>query len=127
MTATTASLDCDVLVVGAGPTRLTLAAQLMARGVRVRIIDEDRGAPRLSRAIGIIPRTLEALDAMGIVDRFLDEGHRVRGLSVYTGNRRLIGIDMAHCGSTYRFVLHLPQQRTEALLRGRVAELGGAV
>jgi len=127
MSTTTFRADCDVLVVGAGPTGLTLAAQLLARGVRTRIIDKDPGTPRLSRAIGIQPCTIEALDMMGIADRFLDAGHRVRGVAVYAGTRRLVGIDMAHSGSAYRFQLHLPQQRTEALLRERVAELGGAV
>ena len=34
---------------------------------------------------------------------------------------------MAHAGSAFRFVLHLPQHRTEALLRARVAELGGRI
>src|SRR3954453_22273610 len=127
MNATTSTSDCDVLVRGAGPTGLPLAAQLLARGIRTRIIDRDPGTPRLSRAIGIAARTLESLDAMGIVDRFLDEGHRTRGISVYRHSRRLLSIDMAYSGSTYRFQLHLPQQRTEALLRERVAELGGAV
>ena len=45
---------------------------------------------------------------MGIADRFLDEGHRVRGISLYARGRRLLGIDMAHNGSAYPFVLHLP-------------------
>ena len=90
MNTTTFRTDCDALVVGAGPTGLTLAAQLLARGVRTRIIDKDPGTPRLSRAIGIQPRTLETLDMMGIVDRFLDAGHRVRGVTVYAGIRRLV-------------------------------------
>jgi len=127
MSATTSRTDCDVLVVGAGPTGLTLAAHLLARGVRTRIVDMDPGLPRLSRAIGIQPRTLETLDMMGIADRFLDAGHRVRALNVYSGGRRRIGIDMAYSGSSYRFMLHLPQHRTEALLRERVGELGGTV
>jgi len=127
MSAITSRTDCDVLVIGAGPTGLTLAAQLVARGVRTRIIDKDPGTAHLSRAIGIAPRTLETLDMMGIADRFLDVGHRVRGVCVYVGGRRLLGVDMAYSGSVYDFLLHLPQERTEALLRARLAELGGAV
>ncbi len=127
MTTNVSTIDCDVLVVGAGPTGLTLAAQLLARGISTRVIDKDPGTPRLSRAIGIAPRTLETLDMMGIADRFLDEGHRVRGIRLYTGGKCLLGIDMAHAGSAYRFVLHLPQHRTESLLRARVAELGGRI
>ena len=62
MSTTTSRTDCDVLVVGAGPTGLTLAAHLPARGVRTRIIDKNPGTPRLSRAIARQPRTLETLD-----------------------------------------------------------------
>jgi 2-polyprenyl-6-methoxyphenol hydroxylase-like FAD-dependent oxidoreductase len=40
---TTTSSDNQVLVVGAGPTGLMLAAQLLARGIRTRIIDKSAG------------------------------------------------------------------------------------
>jgi signal transduction histidine kinase len=49
----------------------------------------------------------------------------VRGVGVYAGRRRLLGIDMAYSGSPFRFQLHLPQHHTETLLRDRVTELGG--
>ena len=104
-----------------------MAAHLLARGIHTRVIDKDPGTPRLSRAIGIAPRTLETLDMMGIADRFLDEGHRVSAISLYTAGKRLLGINMTHSGSAYPFLLHLPQHRTEALLRARVAELGGSI
>ena len=127
MDTTRTPTDCDVLVVGAGPTGLTLAIQLLARGVPTRIIDRDVGSSRLSRAIGIQARTMEVLDLMGILDRFLEVGHPVRGVRVQRGGRDLVGIDMAHNGSPYGFMLHLPQHRTEALLRQRLTELGGRV
>ena len=117
--------DCDVLVVGAGPTGLTLAIQLLTRGVRTRVIDKDPGLPKLSRAIGIQPRTLETLDMMGLAHQLLANGHRTRGVSVYFDGRRQVGIDMTYADSDYAFMLHLPQHRTEEVLRSRLAELGG--
>jgi 2-polyprenyl-6-methoxyphenol hydroxylase-like FAD-dependent oxidoreductase len=119
--------DCDVLVVGAGPTGLTLAIQLLSRGVRTRLIDQDPGLPKLSRAIGIQPRTLETLDMMGVADRLLEIGHRGLRTSLYVGGRRQAGIDMTYADSEYGFILHLPQNRTEEVLRSRLTELGGSV
>jgi len=43
-----ASMDTDVLVVGAGPTGLMLANQLVRRGVRTLVIDRHAG-PSLER------------------------------------------------------------------------------
>lgn len=121
--------DCQVLVVGAGPTGLTLAAQLLSMGIRTRVIDKGTGPVPLlqSRALGIHARTLEVLDSMHVVDAFLDEGHRVPHLRMYAGKRNLLDLDLAHNGSRFGFVLHLPQSRTEVLLRARVEELGGTV
>jgi 2-polyprenyl-6-methoxyphenol hydroxylase-like FAD-dependent oxidoreductase len=59
---TTASGDrLDVLVVGAGPTGLTLAAQLQAFGATVRIIDRQLDRVHESRALAVQPRILEVL------------------------------------------------------------------
>jgi 2-polyprenyl-6-methoxyphenol hydroxylase-like FAD-dependent oxidoreductase len=119
--------DCDVLVVGAGPTGLTLAIQLLSRGVHARLIDRDPGQPKLSRAIGIQPRTMETLDMMGLADQLLEIGHRTRGVSVYLNGRRRVGIDVGCADSDFAFMVHLPQDRTEEVLRLRLAELGGKV
>lgn len=121
------TIDCDVLVVGAGPTGLTLAIQLLSRGVRTRIIDRDPGLPKLSRAIGIQPRTLETLDMMGLAGEILALGHRGLRTSLYVGGKRRVGIDMTCADTEHGFVLHLPQDRTEEVLRRRLVELGGQV
>jgi 2-polyprenyl-6-methoxyphenol hydroxylase-like FAD-dependent oxidoreductase len=117
----------QVLVVGAGPTGLTLAAQLLARGIHARVIDKGAGPASQSRALSIQARTLELLDAMGLADAFVDHGHRVRRLRWYAGQRNLCDLDLARNGSRYGFVLDLPQSRTETLLRARVQELGGTI
>ena len=121
------SPDCQVLVVGAGPTGLVLAADLLARGISVRIIDLGDGAALQSRAIGIHARTLEALDMMGLAEPFVEHGQVVRQLSFYSEGRRLVSLEFARCGSRFGFLLDLPQDQTERLLRARIIELGGMV
>src|SRR5712691_72341 len=126
-TTRTATRDCQVLVVGAGPTGLTLAAQLLARGIHARVIDKAEGPSPQSRALGIHARTMELLDTMGLADAFVDQGHRVRRLRMYASQRNLLDLDLARNGSRYGFTLHLPQSQTEALLRARVRKLGGTI
>ena len=119
--------DCQVLVVGAGPTGLVLAAELLARGIRTRIIDKGDGVTLQARAIGIHARTLEALDMMGLAERFVAHGQVVRHMRFYSEGRCLASLEFARCGSRFGFLLDLPQDQTERLLRARIAELGGVV
>ena len=119
--------DCQVLVVGAGPTGLVLAAELLARGINTRIIDKGDGVALQSRAIGIHARTLEVLDMMGLAERFVERGQVVRQLNFYSQGRRLVSLEFARCGSRFGFLLDLPQDQTELLLRARITDLGGVV
>src|SRR5262249_29932156 len=54
--------DTDVLVVGAGPTGLTVAAALATRGVRVTVVDKLSKGQNTSRAAVVNARTLEVLE-----------------------------------------------------------------
>jgi 2-polyprenyl-6-methoxyphenol hydroxylase-like FAD-dependent oxidoreductase len=119
--------DCQVLVVGAGPTGLVLAAELLARGIRTRIIDKGDGVALQARAIGIHARTLEVLDTMGLAERFIERGQVANYLRFYSEGRNLVSLEFARSGSRYGFVLDLPQDETERLLRSRITELGGVV
>ena len=124
---TTSFCDCQVLVIGAGPTGLVLAAQLLARGIDTRIIDKGDGPARESRAVSVHARTLELLDTMGLADAFIEYGHRGRRFRMYAGHRSLLNLDMTRNGSRYGFILNLAQSETERLLRSRVHELGGTI
>jgi 2-polyprenyl-6-methoxyphenol hydroxylase-like FAD-dependent oxidoreductase len=61
----------DVMVVGAGPTGLTLACELHRRGVACRIVDRLPAIRRWSRGKGVQPRTLEVFDDLGIAEAAL--------------------------------------------------------
>ena len=79
------------------------------------------------RAIGVHARTLEVLDMMGLTDRFTERGQVVRHLRFYSQGRCLTSLEFARCGSRFGFLLDLPQDQTERLLRARITELGGVV
>ena len=61
----------DLLVVGAGPTGLSLALQAHDHGARVRIVERRPDAFRPSRALIMHARTLEVLRPLGVVEALL--------------------------------------------------------
>jgi 2-polyprenyl-6-methoxyphenol hydroxylase-like FAD-dependent oxidoreductase len=105
----------DVLVVGAGPVGLTMAAELARHGVRCRIIDQLGASLAYCRAIGVTPLTLEVWDDMGIVREMIDAGLWLRGMrSVVQGSSsRDMYIDLHDLPYGH---LGLPQPRTERIL-----------
>jgi 2-polyprenyl-6-methoxyphenol hydroxylase-like FAD-dependent oxidoreductase len=119
--------DCQVLVVGAGPTSLVLACGLLAHGIRARIIDKGDGVVPQTRALGIHARTLEVFDMMGLAERFIEHGQVVRRFHMYTDGKTLVRLELARNGSAFGFKLDVPRDATEVILRQRISELGGSV
>ena len=68
-----------VLVVGAGPTGLTLAIQLACSGVSCRIIDSAPVPTATSKALAVQARTLEIFAAMGIAEAAIDRASVLAG------------------------------------------------
>ena len=64
---------------------------------------------------------------MGLAERFIERGQVVRQLRFYSEGKCLVSLEFARCGSRFGFLLDLPQDETERLLRARIAELGGVV
>ena len=81
-------MDTDVLIVGAGPTGLMLANQLVRRGVRVMIVDRHSGPSLQTRALGVQARTMEIYAQLGIVDRALELGKRGTGANFWAQGRK---------------------------------------
>lgn len=116
--------DDAILVVGAGPTGLMLAAELARHGAPVRVVDRRDGPCAESRALGVQAGALEALDRAGVAGELVARGRRVAGFSMWDGRRRLIRIDYGLLDSPFPFLLDVPQRETEAVLRERLASLG---
>jgi 2-polyprenyl-6-methoxyphenol hydroxylase-like FAD-dependent oxidoreductase len=118
----------EVLIVGAGPTGLSLGITLRRWGIPVRIIDRNAQPTSVSKALALWSASLEALQGMGVVDRFVAEGQRLNALCVGEGDRRLATLAIGEgIDSAFPFPLLLPQSRTEALLTERLAELGVSI
>jgi 2-polyprenyl-6-methoxyphenol hydroxylase-like FAD-dependent oxidoreductase len=121
----------DVLVVGAGPTGLTLACMLARQGVSVRIVDRAPAAQPGSRGFSVKPRTLEIFDDLGIADPIVAAGRFAARTRVHLGGSLLadftIEQDKPSVTRPYPNSLALPQFSTEEILRGRLADFGVSV
>lgn len=107
----------DVTIVGGGPVGLLLALKLHALGVRATVLEKRTEPRRGSRSIGIHPPALEQLDELGLGERFLEHGVRVRRGLAFAGLRPLGAVDFGSCLGRHRYVLSIEQEKTEAILR----------
>jgi 2-polyprenyl-6-methoxyphenol hydroxylase-like FAD-dependent oxidoreductase len=119
--------DTDVLVVGAGPTGLTLAAALLANGVGAAVVDSLAEGANTSRAAAVNARTLEVLENLDVARRMVKGGLIAPRFTMREGRRILIPVDFSDLPTEYPYTLMLSQADTERLLRERLQELGGDV
>lgn len=114
----------DVLVVGAGPVGLALAGDLARRGVGVRIIDTLAAPATESRAIVLHSRTLDHLEAHGVVDRILERAIVSTAMEFHAGGESIAEVAFGSIDAVYRHSVSLLQTDTEGVLAGRLRELG---
>jgi 2-polyprenyl-6-methoxyphenol hydroxylase-like FAD-dependent oxidoreductase len=120
--------DTITLIVGAGPTGLTLAIELARRGVSFRIIDREAERTRSSRAIGTQARTVEVFRLMGIPETALEPAARPRALRFAERDRTLARIAFGDGtpGALPRLI-SMDESDTERMLEQRLEQLGGRV
>lgn len=107
----------QVLVVGAGPVGLLLACELALAGTRVTVWEDLAAPSTASRASTLHARTMEILDARGLLAPLADAPREPRG--------HFGGIPMDLAGdSPLAGQWKVAQARTEELLAARARELG---
>ena len=117
----------DILIVGAGPTGLALAAELRRLGANPLIIDKQAEGANTSRACVVHARTLEVLTPVGATRKLLEQGIQVPIFRVRDRDRALMTVDFGEIDSEYPFTLIIPQSDVEKCLLESFSELKGEV
>lgn len=100
--------ETDVLVLGAGPVGLALAASLTQLGVGHVLIDRNTGIQPGTKAVTIQSATLEYLDRLGVAAGLQGQGFQLRD-----GQRALLRIPYDDLDTPFPYLLLISQQVTE--------------
>ena len=108
-----------VVIAGAGPTGMMLAAELALAGVDVAIVERRPDHVLVgSRAGGFHSRTIEVLDQRGVADRFLAEGQVAQVAMIGT-----TVLDMSDFPTRHPYSLGIWQNQIERIMAAWIAEL----
>jgi 2-polyprenyl-6-methoxyphenol hydroxylase-like FAD-dependent oxidoreductase len=117
----TDGLDTDALIIGAGPTGLTLGIALLLQGRSVLVIDKHLSGLSYSRAILINGETLQALQPLGVCVRLRASGQAVDGLQIHLNGDLRCTLRGATPSALSPILL--PQLHTEQILLERYLQL----
>jgi 2-polyprenyl-6-methoxyphenol hydroxylase-like FAD-dependent oxidoreductase len=117
----------QILITGAEPSGLALAAELSRRGATPLIIDREAAGANTSRACVVHARTMEVLEPLGVTRDLLAEGVKIPIFRIRDRDRPLVTIDFSNIPSPYKFTLMIPQHRVEYHLLQHLEGMGCTV
>ncbi|MFJ2606491.1 MULTISPECIES: FAD-dependent monooxygenase [unclassified Streptomyces] len=125
-------MDTDVVIVGAGPTGLTLGIDLARRGVAALVVEKAPGLFPGSRGKGLQPRTMEVLDDLGVISAIRAAGGPYPTQLFWRNGepaeeRAMFDPAEETEDSPYLEPWMVPQWRTQQILSDRLTELGGGI
>jgi 2-polyprenyl-6-methoxyphenol hydroxylase-like FAD-dependent oxidoreductase len=102
--------DLDLIVVGGGPAGMLTGLLFARAGCRVQVLEKHKDFFRDFRGDTVHPSTMEILDQLGILQRFLKRPHsELRGAELdLVGRRWKIG-DLSHLHTPAPFIAMMPQ------------------
>jgi 2-polyprenyl-6-methoxyphenol hydroxylase-like FAD-dependent oxidoreductase len=109
----------EVLIVGAGPSGLMMAAQLLRNGVQPVIIDSRHGPTDQSKALAVQARSLEIYRQMGVIGKVIPGGKPAGRVSYTLNGETLIDLSFADIGASqthFPYVFLYQQSKNERLL-----------
>jgi 2-polyprenyl-6-methoxyphenol hydroxylase-like FAD-dependent oxidoreductase len=116
---TLTEIHAKVLIVGAGPSGLMMAAQLLRYGVQPLIIDSRQGPTDQSKALAVQARSLEIYRQMGLIDRIIEDGKHANGISFNNEGKPVLTLSLSNVGegqTPFPFVYLYQQSKNERLL-----------
>ena len=113
------TMKTDVIIVGAGPTGLSLACQLIRYGVDFVIVEKNEGITPFSKALGVHARTLEIYEQLDLAQKAVARGTIVGKIRLLEAGEIVGEVDLSNIGeglSPYPFLLVFEQSENERLL-----------
>lgn len=112
-------LKTQVIIIGAGPTGLSLAVQLLRYNIDFIILEKNEKTTHLSKAIVIQARTLEIFHETGLAKKAMEQGRLTTAMNMFYKGKKRVTLNLAGLGeglSHFSFALSLEQSKTEKLL-----------
>ena len=116
--------EIDVLVVGAGPTGMTVAIELARRNINVRIVEHRTEPSSHSKALVMHARTLELMDILGVADEMICRGYTSPGIEFSANLEKPLQANAHKLDTQFSYILVLPQAETEEILERYLNRLG---
>src|SRR6185503_6734691 len=124
------TINTDVIIIGAGPTGLSLACQFIRYGIDFVVVEKNESFTRLSKAIGVQARTLEIYEQLGLAQLAIEEGEIASKIRLIEGGEVRGEMHLGNFGkdlSAYPYMLMLEQSKNEELLYRYVQRHGREV